>query len=46
MTKIHMTTEFKEFYQNWLQKADSYQSNELKDYFDRFITLYIIFYTM
>jgi len=41
--KLGMTPQFTEFYRNWLCKADSYQSYELKDYFDKFITLYIIF---
>jgi len=38
-----MTTQFKNFYQHWLQKADNYQNNELKDYFDKFFTLFVIF---
>ena len=41
--ETYRTAEFDAFYQNWLQKADSYHSDNLKDCFDKFITLYIVF---
>lgn len=38
-----MTQYFREFYTNWLGKADSYIGTSLSDHFDRFITLYVVY---
>lgn len=38
-----LNQEFNDFYQNWRQKADEYQGHDLRNAFDRFLTLYIIY---
>lgn len=38
-----LSPEFEEFYQSWLQKADEYSSNEIKECFDKFFTLFVIY---
>jgi hypothetical protein len=39
-----LSPEFSDFYQRWLQKADTHQQNgELSDYFDSFFSLFVAF---
>lgn len=38
-----VTQQLKDFYANWLAKADSYQANTLANHFDKFTSLYVVF---
>ena len=38
-----LSPEFEEFYQSWLRKADEYSTNEIRECFDKFFTLFVIY---
>jgi len=38
-----MTTQLRQFYTNWLGKADGYHGNNLANHFDKFTSLYVVF---
>lgn len=38
-----MTPQLRDFYTNWLGKADSYNGNTLANHFDKFTSLYVVF---
>ena len=38
-----LSPEFNQFYQSWLEKAERYYGYDLRDYFDKFFTLYILY---
>jgi hypothetical protein len=38
-----MTTDFKNFYEKWLRKADNYKKDSLTNHFDKFVTLFILY---
>jgi hypothetical protein len=38
-----LSPEFDEFYKSWLEKAEQYHGDDLRDYFDKFFTLYILY---
>ncbi len=38
-----LSPEFNEFYKSWLEKAEQYNNYDLRDYFDKFFTLYILY---
>ncbi len=38
-----LSWEFQQFYNNWLHKADSYNTDDLTDCFDKFFTLFVLY---
>lgn len=38
-----MTEQFRNFYDNWLGKADAYNDNTLSNHFDKFTSLYVVY---
>ncbi len=38
-----MTNQFRNFYNNWLAKADAYHENTLSNHFDKFTSLYVVY---
>ncbi len=38
-----LSAEFQGFYDSWLRKADEYSSNGVRDCFDKYFTLFVIF---
>ena len=38
-----LSWEFCQFYNNWLRKADSYNTEDLADCFDKFFTLFVLY---
>ncbi|MBA4311748.1 MAG: hypothetical protein C0417_03865 [Chlorobiaceae bacterium] len=38
-----LSGEFQNFYKTWLNKADSYHTDDLSDIYDRFFTLYVLY---
>ncbi|MFV8271264.1 hypothetical protein ACNQGP_15195 [Flavobacterium sp. GT2N3] len=38
-----MTEQFRNFYGNWLGKADAYNGNTLSNHFDKFTSLYVVY---
>lgn len=40
---MNLNPRFRQFYQDWKQKADEYSEEELRDVFDKFITLFVLY---
>ncbi len=38
-----LSWEFQEFYRIWLEKAENYSNSDLRDLFDKFFTLYVLY---
>jgi len=38
-----LSTDFQEFYRNWIRKADEYQEYTLANCFDKFFTMYVVY---
>jgi len=38
-----LNSEFTEFYRRWKEKAEGYRDENLKDVFDKFFTLYVLY---
>ena len=38
-----LSSDFVDFYRDWLQKAESYSGSESRECFDKFFTLYVLF---
>ena len=38
-----LSTEFQDFYHNWINKAKEYGTNEVRECFDKFFTLFVIY---
>ena len=38
-----LSLEFQEFFQKWIEKADQYGTAEIRELFDKFFTLYVLY---
>lgn len=38
-----LSSEFKNFYENWLKKANEYKGEDISQYFDKFFTLFVVY---
>lgn len=40
---MSLSPEFEEFYRSWIQKVDNYSTDNIRDCFDKFFTLFVIY---